>query len=243
MELGARGGARDQRDLCRALRDGDVRREIVGGTSGGKVPRAVQVCRSSGAPVIPRKFFTQSPVECARALVGCELVWGACSGIVVECEAYAATGDPACHTFTRPSAREFVARHRAGTAYVYFNYGMHWMFNVLTKGEEEGFVLIRAIEPRRGLRTMQKRRGGKTGRELTGGPARLASALGVTGRHHGTDLCAISSRCFRRGGELEIVADGRIGISRAAELPWRFSARDNPYVSVPPGRKKPSRGG
>ena len=127
--------------------------------------------------MIPREFFTQSPVECARALVGCELVWGACSGIVVECEAYAAAGDPACHTFTRPSAREFVARHQAGTAYVYLNYGMHWMLNVLTKGEEEGFVLIRAIEPRRGLRAMQKRRGEKMGRELTGGPGRLAAAL------------------------------------------------------------------
>jgi DNA-3-methyladenine glycosylase len=190
--------------------------------------------------VIPRKFFTQSPVECARALVGCELVWGACSGIVVECEAYAAVGDPACHTFTRPSAREFVARHRAGTAYVYLNYGMHWMLNVLTKGDEEGFVLIRAIEPRRGLRSMQKRRGDKRGRELTGGPGRLAAALGVTGTRHGADLCASARRCFVRGEKVEVVADGRIGISRAQELLWRFSAAGNAYVSVPP--KKPSRG-
>ena len=183
--------------------------------------------------MIPREFFTQSPVECAQALVGCELVWGACSGIVVECEAYAAVGDPACHTFTRPSAREFVARHRAGTAYVYLNYGMHWMLNVLTKGDEEGFVLIRAIEPRRGLRSMQKRRGDKRGRELTGGPGRLAAALGVTGAHHGADFCASARRCFVRGEKVDVVADGRIGISRAQELPWRFSLRGNPFVSVP----------
>lgn len=192
--------------------------------------------------MIPRDFFTQSPVECARSLVGCELVWGGCSGIVVECEAYAAVGDPACHTFSRPSAREFVAKHRAGTSYVYFNYGMHWMLNVLTKGDMDGFVLIRAIEPRRGLIAMQKRRGGKTGRELTGGPGRLAAALGVTGRYHGVDLCCSLSRCFVAGEAVDVVADGRIGISRAAELPWRFSARDNIYVSVPPGKKRPSRG-
>jgi DNA-3-methyladenine glycosylase len=189
--------------------------------------------------VIPREFFTQSPVECARALVGCELVWGACSGMVVECEAYAAAGDPACHTFTRPSAREFVARHPAGTAYVYLNYGMHWMLNVLTKGDEEGFVLLRAIEPRRGVRAMQKRRGGRAGRELTGGPGRLAAALGVTGRHHGGDFCATGRRCFVAGERGEVVADARIGISRAQELPWRFSLAGNPYVSVPPKIAKP----
>jgi DNA-3-methyladenine glycosylase len=189
--------------------------------------------------VIPRDFFTQSPVECARSLVGCELVWGACSGIVVECEAYAAVGDPACHTFTRPSAREFVARHRAGTAYVYLNYGMHWMLNVLTKGDEEGFVLIRAIEPRRGLRAMQKRRGNKTGRALSGGPGRLASALGVAGSHHGLDLCSSARRCFLPGEKFEVIADGRIGISLAQELPWRFSVRGNPFVSVPPKKTKP----
>ena len=184
--------------------------------------------------MIPREFFTQSPVECARSLVGSELVWGACSGMVVECEAYAAEGDPACHTFTRPSARDFVARHRAGTAYVYLNYGMHWMLNVLTKGEEEGFVLVRAIEPRRGMRAMQKRRGGKCGRELTGGPGRLASALGVTGAHHGADLCSSRQRCFVAGGRADVVADGRIGISRARDLPWRFLLRGSPFVSVPP---------
>jgi DNA-3-methyladenine glycosylase len=184
--------------------------------------------------VIPREFFTQSPVECARALVGCELLWGACSGIVVECEAYAATGDPACHMFTRPSAREFVTRHRAGTAYVYLNYGMHWMLNVLTKGEEDGFVLLRAIEPRRGLRAMQKRRGDKRGRELTGGPGRLTAALGVTGRHHGKDFCAGGKHGFLEGGCCKVIADGRIGISRAQELPWRFSLAGNPFVSVRP---------
>lgn len=189
--------------------------------------------------MIPREFFTQSPVECARALVGCELVWGGCSGIVIECEAYAAEDDPACHTFSRPSARDFVARHPAGTAYVYLNYGMHWMLNVLVKGEQDGFVLLRAIEPRRGWRVMQERRGGRTGRELAGGPGRLAAALGVTGAHHGTDFCSSARRCFQPGESPEVVADVRVGISRAQDLLWRFLAAGHPLVSVPPKKTKP----
>ena len=116
---------------------------------------------------------------------------------------------------------------------------MHWMLNVLTKGDEEGFVLIRAIEPRRGLRAMQKRRGDKTGRALSGGPGRLAAALGVTGAHHGTDFCSSARRCFVAGGEVSVVADSRIGISRAQELPWRFSLAENPFVSVPVQKNKP----
>jgi len=183
-------------------------------------------------------------MHCARALVGCELVWGGCSGVIVECEAYAALGDPACHTFSRPSARRFVADHPAGTAYVYLNYGMHWMLNVLIKGDVDGFVLLRAIEPRRGVAAMRRRRGEKEGRELTGGPGRLASALGVTGRDHGRDLCASPRRCFLPGAPAEVAADGRIGISRAQELPWRFSLRGSRFVSVPVRtKKKPSRGG
>lgn len=193
--------------------------------------------------MIPREFFTQTPVECARGLVGCELVWGRCSGVVVECEAYAAQGDPACHTFSRPSARDFVARHRAGTAYVYLNYGMHWMLNVLVKGDEHGFVLLRAIEPRRGLRAMMRRRNGLAGRLLTGGPGRLAAALGVTGADHGRDFCSAKSRSFLPGGGVRVVADARIGISRAQDLPWRFCLEGNPFVSIPPpGKKEPSRG-
>lgn len=188
--------------------------------------------------MIPREFFTQSPVECARALVGCELVWGGCSGIVIECEAYVAEGDPACHTFSRPSARDFVARHPAGTAYVYLNYGMHWMLNVLVKGEEDGFVLLRAIEPRRGLAAMLERRGGRTGRELAGGPGRLAAALGVSGADHGKDFCSSAKRCFRQGEPLDVVADVRVGISRAQDLRWRFLAAGHPHVSVPPKKNQ-----
>jgi len=109
--------------------------------------------------MIRASFFRRDPLTCARELIGTELIWGECSGVVVEVEAYAAIDDEAAHTFTRPSARSFIERNKAGTAYVYFNYGMYWLFNGLVKGgTEDGFVLIRALEPIRGIDLMQKRR-------------------------------------------------------------------------------------
>jgi DNA-3-methyladenine glycosylase len=80
--------------------------------------------------MLKRRFFERDPLSCARELIGCTLEWGALSGIVVETEAYDVDGDEACHTVSRPSARIFVMSHQAGAAYVYFNYGVHWMLNV-----------------------------------------------------------------------------------------------------------------
>ena len=88
-------------------------------------------------------FFQRDPVTCARDLLGAELRWNGCSGIVVETEAYAEHGDEACHTFSRKGARQFVEEHEAGAAYVYLNYGMYWLSNVLVKSDQgNGFVLI-----------------------------------------------------------------------------------------------------
>src|SRR5262249_40022144 len=81
--------------------------------------------------VVRASFFRRDPLRCARELIGTELIWGECSGVVVEVEAYAAIDDEAAHTFSRPSARRFIERNKAGAAYVYFNYGVHWMLNVL----------------------------------------------------------------------------------------------------------------
>ena len=194
--------------------------------------------------MIERSFFQRDPVTCARELIGCELVWKGCAGIVVETEAYAAVNDPACHTFARPSARAFVEKHDAGAAYVYFNYGMYWLLNVLVKGgSEDGFVLFRAIEPVRGVAAMTRRRLAHRNtklahpRMLCSGPGKLALALGVDGRDHGRDLCAGRTIGFRAPAlPAEVVADVRVGISKAADLPWRFLLRDSAFVSVPAGR-------
>ena len=124
---------------------------------------------------LTRDFFARDPVTCARELIGCTLVWGRCAGIVVETEAYAAVNDEACHTWSRPSARKFVAEHPAGAAYVYFNYGMHWMLNVLIKGgTEDGFVLFRALEPTAGIPAMARRRAGNFKSKITSHKSRMS---------------------------------------------------------------------
>ena len=207
--------------------------------------------------MIERAFFQRDPLTCARELIGCELVWNDCAGIIVETEAYFALGDEACHTFARPSARAFVEKHAPGAAYVYFNYGMYWLLNVLVKGgSADGFVLFRAIEPTRGADEMTRRRLAHRQtklahpRALCSGPGKLTIALGVTGADHRRDLCTGKSVGFRAPAQpIAVESDVRIGISKAAHLPWRFLLRGSEFVCAKPvanQRKKarpPSRGG
>lgn len=181
-------------------------------------------------------FFQRDPLVCARELIGTELIWGRCSGMVVETEAYLTLNDEACHTFTRPSTRAFVERNAAGTVYIYMNYGVHWMLNLLVKGgARSGLILIRALEPRRGLGLMRERRGVEDVRRLCSGPGKLAQALDITKRHHEMDLCSDPRYGFvpEEGVDVAVVADPRIGISRAKDFPWRFTLAGSPFVSVP----------
>ena len=180
---------------------------------------------------IGRRFFQRDPVVCARELAGCRLQWGKLSGVVVETEAYDGADDEACHTWFRPSARAFVAEHPPGAAYVYLNYGMHWMLNVLVKGKRQGFVLIRALEPLQGLDAMREARGVQEITQFCSGPGKLTRALGVNGSHHGRDLCADAAFGFHRHRNIEASASPRIGISRAVDFPWRFFVPGNPHVS------------
>lgn len=185
--------------------------------------------------IIERSFFRQDPLSCARELVGTTLQWERCAGVVVETEAYLTENDEACHTFTRPSTRRFVERNKPGAAYIYFNYGAHWMLNVLVKGgPRTGLILIRALEPKRGLRTMKTRRGVDDLRRLCSGPGKLTQALAITRHHHERDLCAEPRHCFmpRENADLEVVASPRIGISRSVDFRWRFSLRDSPFISA-----------
>jgi len=167
--------------------------------------------------------------------VGAELIWGNCAGKIVEAEAYLAENDEACHTFSRPSARAFVERNKPGAAYIYFSYGAHWMLNVLVKGETNGFVLIRAVEPLRGIALMQKRRGVDDERRLCSGPGKLTEAFDITDRHHEMNLCVDPRHCFAYAADedVDVVADERIGITRSAHHPWRFTVRGSKFVSVP----------
>lgn len=184
-------------------------------------------------------FFKQSPVECARALIGAEFRWDGCMGRIVETEAYSAEGDPACHTWFRPSARQFVATHPAGASYVYLNYGVHWLFNILVKGpKESGFVLLRALQPIEGLETMTSRRKVSDLRKLCSGPGKLTAALGITGADHGSEFLSSSARSLQLVDTPKVVACVRIGISSATDLEWRFLEAGSPFASRPAGRKK-----
>jgi DNA-3-methyladenine glycosylase len=180
-------------------------------------------------------FFQRDPLVCARELVGTELVWGKCSGIIVETEAYLTLNDEACHTFTRPSTRAFVERNEPGAIYIYFNYGVHWMLNLLVKGgERTGLILIRALEPRSGLASMRERRGVEDIRRLCSGPGKLTQALAITNRHHEASICTGTRHYLRpRAGKVIVVADPRIGISRAKDFPWRFTLAGSEFVSRP----------
>lgn len=169
------------------------------------------------------EFFVRHPVDCARDLIGATFEWSGCSGRVVETEAYAATGDEACHTFFKPSAREFVASHTAGTAYVYLNYGVHWLFNLLVKGPQGmGFVLFRALDPQTGIERMKERRGVGDVRSLCSGPGKLTRALGIDGASHGLDFLGCADKWLALGESRGVAESPRVGISRSRELPWRF---------------------
>jgi DNA-3-methyladenine glycosylase len=192
---------------------------------------------------LPRSFFERDPVTCARELIGCMLMWEGCAGVIAETEAYAAVGDEACHTWSRPSARRFVEANPPGAAYVYFNYGMYWMLNVLVKGPKgEGFVLFRALEPTEGIAAMRERRvkNRRVSRAelppiaLCSGPGKLAQALGVTGADHGRDFCADAHIGIAAPAlPAEVATCVRIGISRAQHLPWRYLLAGSGHVSVP----------
>jgi len=195
-------------------------------------------------PFLETDFFERDVLDVARDLVGVELVWRGCSGIIIETEAYAVEGDLACHTATRPSTREFVRVMPPGTAYVYFNYGMYWLFNLLVKGgSHDGIILIRALEPRRGIKAMQQRRQRENLHELCSGPGKLTIALGIEGVDHGTRMvgtgrpAAVGLRAHARTSH-EVVTDLRVGISQAVDFPWRFLSPHSPHLSVKHGKVK-----
>jgi DNA-3-methyladenine glycosylase len=184
--------------------------------------------------VLSRKFFQTDPLECASELIGTTLIWGRCAGLIVETEAYMAENDEASHAFSRPSARSFIARNKPGACYIYFNYGVHWMLNVLVKGgPRDGLILIRALEPKRGIDLMKKRRGLDDLRRLCSGPGKLTQALDINAQHHEIDLCRNTQYHFlgRESAHIDVVTDPRIGISRSKEHHWRFTLRGSPFVS------------
>ena len=188
--------------------------------------------------------FQTTPVDCATKLIGTEFRWDDTGGIVVETEAYAEFGDEACHTFVRNAAREFVRDQPAGTIYAYLNYGVHWLFNVLTKHKtSNGFVLIRAIEPLFGIEEMRARRNKEKLKDLCSGPGKLTQAMGIGPECHCdsiVDKDSKTDRGFFGKSSDNVITDTRIGITKAADFQWRFLLEGNRYVSRPPSQSKKS---
>ena len=166
-----------------------------------------------------------------RELIGASLFVDGVGGIIVETEAYD-RADPASHSHGGRTARNASMFGPAGHAYVYRSYGIHWCLNFVCGGPETGSaVLIRALRPTSGLEEMRPRRGVGDDRLLCSGPGRLCQALGLTRAHDGLPLDAAPFRLEPSVAGLDSTAGPRIGITRAAETPWRFGIRRCPYVS------------
>jgi DNA-3-methyladenine glycosylase len=170
----------------------------------------------------------------ARDLVGCTLLYEGRGGIVVETESYEAD-DPACHAYVGLTERTRVLFGPPGRAYVYLSYGIHSLLNAVAEPEgEAAAVLIRALEPTHGVEEMRARRGGKPDLDLCSGPGKLTEALGVDLSDNESDLGRDPFLLMPPAGDPPpIVASPRIGITKAVERPWRFSAAGNRYVSRP----------
>jgi DNA-3-methyladenine glycosylase len=182
---------------------------------------------------VTRAFFGRSVHEVAPDLIGAVLLVDGAGGRLVEVEAYHQT-DPAAHSFGGPTARNAVMFGPPGFAYVYRSYGIHWCLNFVCEPTgSAGAVLIRAIEPTTGLATMRRRRGVSEKRLLCSGPGRVCAALGITGAHYGLALDAPPFAIFARSEEVEIVAGPRIGITKAADLPWRYGLKGSRFLSKP----------
>lgn len=193
---------------------------------------------------LPRSFYRGAPLEVARALVGKVVVHrgrdGAAAGRIVEVEAYGGEDDPACHAAAGLTPRNAPLYGPPGCAYVYLNYGIHYLLNAVTG--PVGFpaaVLIRALSPVEGLDGMRRRRRpGRLGAEPPGdealcrGPGNLTRALGVTLRQNRLDLCGDRLFIEDRGLPAGAVRWGpRIGITVGTARPWRGYVADCPAVS------------
>ena len=202
--------------------------------------------------VLPQEFYARPTLEVARDLIGKVLVHdapaGLASGLIVEVEAYIGESDPACHAAPGPTARNAPLYGRPGVAYVYLNYGIHYLVNVVTEPEgSPAAVLIRALEPLDGEPMMRRRRARGSGRrassfvetELCRGPGNLTRALGITLRQNRLDLTKRRLRIEDRGfPRRDVLWTRRIGINVGVAAEWRCAAAGSAAVSGQPTRKR-----
>ena len=200
---------------------------------------------------LPLKFYTRDVHVVAKELLGKYFVRKIgkqiLSGIIVEVEAYDGKIDEASHSFRGKTKRNEVMFNGGGFLYVYFTYGMHFCANVVTgKLNDKTAILIRALEPVEGIEQMSLNRFGKKNispkesRNLLNGPGKICSAFKINRINNGTPLSGneIYIENARPVSHDRIAISTRIGIKKSVDLPWRYSIKDNPFVSVNPGRRK-----
>ena len=185
---------------------------------------------------LPAAFYERPVVEVARDLVGCTVAHGETSGVIVETEAYHQS-EPACHAYVGLTARTSTLFGPPGVAYVYRSYGIHALLNAVCEPEGVGAaVLIRALEPAHGVGLMQERRHHLRHEDLCSGPGKLTQALGIELDLNATSLVDGPVRIGPRPDGApppRLAAGPRIGITKAADLPWRFCALGSRSVSRP----------
>jgi len=182
------------------------------------------------------QFYARSVHDVARDLIGCVVRHGETAGRIVETESYH-MDEPACHAYAGLTGRTHTLFGKPGRAYVYFSYGIHSLLNAVAENEGTGAaVLIRALEPVEGVDLMRARRGVERAEDLCSGPAKLTQALGIDLELNGSSLIdgRIEVLARERGAaEPRVVIGERIGITKAADLPWRFCDADSRHVSRP----------
>ena len=192
--------------------------------------------------MIRRAFFARSVHEVAPELLGVTLLVDGVGGTIVEVEAYDHE-DPAAHGYRGPTPRNASMFGPPGHAYVYRSYGIHWCLNLVCEDEgSASAVLIRALEPTHGVDAMRARRGTDESRLMCAGPGRLCQALGVTGEHDGLPLDEPPFELRPRDREPEVVTGPRIGITRAADRPWRYGIAGSRFLSRSFSAPRPRRG-
>ena len=191
---------------------------------------------------LPRSFYERSTLVVARQLLGKYLVRehrdGTTIGRIVETEAYVGPEDKACHASKGRTPRTKIMFGQAGYAYVYLVYGFHHMLNIVTESVDfPAAVLIRAVEPVRGIELMQMRRKNETLHNLASGPGKLCQSFAIDRQLNGDDLCGTVLYLEDRGEVVsKIVTTPRIGVDYAGKWknkPWRFLIKGNQFVSKP----------
>lgn len=180
-----------------------------------------------------KSFFDRSVHKVAPELIGATLLFKGVGGVIVEVEVYHHT-DPASHSYVGPTPRNRVMFGPPGYVYIYRSYGIHWCLNFVCEPEgSASAVLIRALVPTAGIPTMRRRRHLEDERALCSGPGKICEALAITGDHNGLAIDTDPFELFAAQNPADVAVGTRIGISKAADQPWRYGLRGSKFLSKP----------